>query len=317
MMHTNGGRRGVTFLESPEMRSKSPDKPSAQVITDEDQRIGDLCGEIKKAASSLADDCADCIGFLTDEQKELQHQIWPPTTCLSTFVAEPVSLEQLLLQKCLEERQRLQLAVKVASAVMQLHATEWLGESWTTKDIVFLRKPICLLDAENQQVSAFAPVLEMPMVHRLFGSTERLLLMPSDEEAAPTPTVVEHEKSLLCLGIFLVELWSEKPLEDFRTDPNITRDDDADFEIVKQRIGYLMTHPGEDYAHAVSYCIDGLARWRCKSKQRKITLDNEEFKNEVHINVVNRLKRNLEVVLALDSTLYASNLMPSCAYSGV
>jgi hypothetical protein len=142
---------------------------------------------------------------------------------------------------------------------------------------------------------AFEPVLGMSMVRRLFNSTEQLLLLPSGEETAPTPTIVEHEKSPLCLGIFLTELWYEKPLNDIRADSNIARCDDADYELIKQSIVKLMTDAGDDYGCAVLYCIDGLFRWRKKLKSTKVTLNNEEFKNEVHINVVSRLKRSLEV----------------------
>jgi len=262
-------------------------------VTNTLRRIKDLCIAIKEATASHTN-C--CIGFLEDQPKGLWHHIWPPTASPSSgYDLEPVSLKTLLFPKSIEQLDRLELGVKVASAVMQLHATEWLRESWGTNDIFFLQKSKSRLTKAGEITQIIEPELTMPFVRRMLGSSQELHPLQQSEQAPETSALMEYDKSLFSLGIVLIELWFEQPLEYLRIDQNQPSSENADYETVRQRMGYLFGDAGEDYGLAVSHCINGLKGRAVKGKPIKSCLDNDDFKNDVHENVVGLLQKNLEV----------------------
>ncbi|KAF8248393.1 hypothetical protein K440DRAFT_626275 [Wilcoxina mikolae CBS 423.85] len=283
-------RKAVSFNEPAQHSQKKNQEAPLPKVPDTLRRIKDLCIAIKEA-TALHTNC--CIGILEDQPKGLWHHIWPPAASpLSRYDPEPVSLDALLFPGSIEEINRLELGVKIALAVMQLHATEWLSESWGTKDIFFLQKNKSRRAKSGEIVTISEPELAMPFVRRMLGSSQEPCSLQKTEQA---PELMEYDKSLFALGIVLIELWFEKPLKDLRIDQNQSNGDDADFETAQQRIGYLFSHAGEDYGLAVSHCINGLKGRAVKGKPIKTFLDNEDFKNDVHENVICLLQRNLEV----------------------
>jgi len=92
-------------------------------------KIGDLCLAIRQATVQSANVSSNsCIGVLVDERERVLHRIWP-TAAESPYITEAVSLGTLLVPGLLEKGVRLKLGVQLASTVMQLHASEWLGEN--------------------------------------------------------------------------------------------------------------------------------------------------------------------------------------------
>lgn len=204
-------------------------------------------------------------------------------------------LDTLLIPGSIEQLDRLELGVKIASAMMQLHATEWLSETWGTKDIFFLHKPKRGRTTTGEIAQIIEPELGMPFVRRMLGSSPELYPLQHTEHTPEKPALMEFDKSLFSLGIVLMELWFEKPLKDLRIDQNQPSSENADYETAQQRIGYLFGEAGQNYGLAVSHCINGLKGRAVKGKPIKSFLDNDDFKNDVHENVVGLLQRNLEV----------------------
>ncbi|KAF8542789.1 hypothetical protein BDD12DRAFT_333870 [Trichophaea hybrida] len=286
---TKKPRKVVSFNEPTQHSQKKIQEEPFPKVPDTLRRIKDLCIAIKEA-TALHKNC--CIGILEDQPKGLWHHIWPPAASpLSRYDPEPVSLDALLFPGSIEEHNRLELGVKIASAVMQLHATEWLSESWGTKDIFFLQKNKSRRAKSGEIVTISEPELAMPFVRRMLGSSQE----PCSLQSEQAPELMEYDKSLFSLGIVLIELWFEKPIKGLQIDQSQSDGDDADFETAQQRIGYLFSHAGEDYGLAVSHCINGLRGRAVKGKPIKTFLDNEDFKNDVHENVICLLQRNLEV----------------------
>jgi hypothetical protein len=287
------GKKSVSFegLLQLENSQVAVQRPSLAEAAEKLQRVTEICTAVKKAASCSA----DCLGFVADDEKGFWHRIWPTKKVPSRFfLPEPISLEALLFPGSIEDRDRLELGVKLASAVMQLHTTHWLKESWGIKDIFFLqKKPKKQKTLTGTIVETSEPNLEMPFVR---GAEQQVVHpLEQSDETPGTPALMEYDKSLFSLGIVLIELYFERPLQDLRADRNQCQGEDADFHTAQQHIGDLFRRAGPNYGLAVSYCINGGKLGAGLANASKHVLDDVNFKNAVHENVVCLLQKNLEV----------------------
>ncbi|KAF8246826.1 hypothetical protein K440DRAFT_644330 [Wilcoxina mikolae CBS 423.85] len=291
-------KRVVRFVEDEPPLIPRPigRKASLNTVPNTAERIEDLCSEIGKATATRSN---LSIGILVDASNKRWHRIWPPSPSILPYVSESVTLYELLRLGCLQKRDRLDLGVKLASVVMQLHGTPWLGESWSSNDIlsvqtVITRRTKSTGNLPCEYVQTYEPVIEYPFVRRTFGSEELVPL----EEITPLPkepaNIPEYDKSLFSLGIVLIELCiSQDPTVYI---PTMDHTDDA---TAQQRIGEFITYAGDYYGLAVSRCINGLDRPGGHGPPRasQNTLDNEVFKSNAHTSIVCLLEKNLEVHL--------------------
>lgn len=239
--------------------------------------------------------------MLVDEWNSLWHRIWPPTPRLppSAYLPETVSLETLLILRCLEKKDRLELGVQLASAVMQLHKSEWLCEAWGKKDIFFLQKSNYRLKTANDRWVP-APVVDKPFVRRMFPTPQDSLTGDGCSASAATE-LISYDKSLFSLGIVLVELWFGQCIENLRGPRSSAFDESADYETAQDYIGKVFTTAGEAYGLAVSRCLGTM---QCSTK----SLEDITFKNKAHSEIVCLLEKNFEV-FQFESTLYISNIL--------
>ena len=123
----------------------------------------------------------------------------------STF--ELVTLEQVLLKKLCHEPsrlewnviQRMNLSLNLASSLLQLCSTPWLSEPWTKRTICFRRR------LRPTPASGVAFVFEPDRPFLVHSFSERPIACPTNE--------LEPRYQLLNLGILLLELGHEKPIE--------------------------------------------------------------------------------------------------------
>ena len=162
--------------------------------------------------------------------------------------------------------ERLELAVRLASSVLQFHTSGWLRERWGKKDIYLV------------QPDPSKPSLGTPIVHHNFTSE------PSPKKL----TIVCSDLSLFSLGIVLIELWFWKCVESFKDDEcqegNL---DTAKFMKASEQIAKLYEEAGVKYADSVRRCIHGL-------DHKESRLENNEFKSEVYLKVLRPLEKHLE-----------------------
>ncbi len=116
-------------------------------------------------------------------------------------------------------RDRTRLAVVIASSVLQLHETPWLGSSLSTKDIVFLT------EADTKDPLRIRIDTKRPFIVKQFPSqhtSKDLPLQLANVTAQKTSNsaLANSEETLLRLGILLLELCFGEALEDqpFRKD---------------------------------------------------------------------------------------------------
>jgi hypothetical protein len=187
-------------------------------------------------------------------------------------------------------RDRLRLAVQLASGVMQLHATGWLDESWGKRDIrFFLRDDLQRRAADGNWYHVH--VADKPFLRRNFGQA---LLGTSSQSATPAAIgspLVQYDRSLFSLGIVLVELWFGKRLEDLPEYPQAlesdsgSNKDNLEYQTANQLLDTINCQEGPIYSTAVRRCIRGLD---CHAT----SLEQDELKNQAHAEVVSELERH-------------------------
>jgi len=249
------------------------------------------------------------MGILGDECNGW-HRIWPLSTPTYSHFRNVVTLDRLLQPGLIPQRARLELGVQLATAVVLLHRSEWLSENWGKRDICFPQKASLRYGEGGKRIPHQEPVMDQPFVRGNFEAAQSLqtaVLHSSHQNASQpftTSALVPVEQSLFSLGIVLVELWFEHPIEELRiqhpqtSDFEITDSDNVDYQTAKQLIGELLTSAGLEYGLAVSHCIDGLNSSQGLNSginSESKSLNDCEYKDAVHTTVICRLEKNLKV----------------------
>ncbi|KAF4438718.1 hypothetical protein F53441_12734 [Fusarium austroafricanum] len=169
-----------------------------------DKQIRDLCKELKQPSCGPDD---HCIGFiLQDEHKHFIHLPKRPLT-----VQKPrntITLHHLLSKNGQlstkytfgsEVVDRYELALLLASSLLQLHATSWLGDWWSTEDILILPR------------SSRMTFRNCTFVMQTFPST--VVVRGSEYNHASTRQMVIRNEAIFRLGATLVELSTVATLE--------------------------------------------------------------------------------------------------------
>lgn len=167
---------------------------------------------------SLADvvDLCDLIHQVSLEQKLLQLYLFQQAKMLyrQTRVSSGegmrsdrlVTLAQLLAdtsgdsRKRIPLRDRMMLALNLASNVLQLHTTAWLNESWSRSNIFFLGK------AGTVPLHGSSSAAD-------FDTTKPFIMQNFRRGRSPAPAPPTPKRALQELAIVLLELWHEISLE--------------------------------------------------------------------------------------------------------
>lgn len=117
-------------------------RPTAQPCA----RVENICPRVQEYTNQTA-----CVGFQLDiHSSEKTARICQPTEeDLIVPTTDSVDLRTILSpnlgnqisSKRLSRNDRMSLAKIMVSSVRQLHTTDWLMETWSEKDIVFIRDP--------------------------------------------------------------------------------------------------------------------------------------------------------------------------------
>ena len=209
-----------------------------------------------------------CVGILVSNNSK--HKVWVSGAPLKS--ASVVPLAELLSLPEPSRKERLKLAVKLASSVLQLHTTQWLQEGWGKHDIYFVQ-------GDSSQTGS--PSLETPVVCQAFSSDS------SVPAASIESRFIHHNRnpSLFSLGIVLIELLFWKSVESLQAEE--LGSDKASEYIAPSLIDKVYRDACDNYGDSVRRCINGL-------DHKEIKLENEGFKNEVYLKVLRPLEKDLE-----------------------
>jgi len=219
------------------------------------KQISHLCATLQLVCEGMG-----CLGALTDQRKKRYaiHAVRRHPRALAS--QDIVSLKDLLstpapktalaspaLKVHHTKQERLQLALILASTMLQLHTTPWLNERWGKSDIRFLRQP----------GGSRAPLIEQPYISKSFRSSKALHSTCAVSNKSPSASVIRN-KSVFDLGVLLIELYYNKSLEQMQTPEDL--DDNGKVNAytslvtANRLIPEVYAEAGVRYGHAVRRC---------------------------------------------------------------
>ena len=227
------------------------------------------------------------IGFLTDESVgQHRHNVYFLGEKVRQGV-DPKSLEYFLQMRQrssgfkLSRRDRLYIAVVLASSVLQLDGTLWLKTQWRSGDILFL--PL-----EDRKASAPGVDFAHPYVSWKVSPKDANTALTADSSR----TTVAHRipcEVLFVLGITLTELCFGQTIHHMR-DPGDVDETEVmtNFNTACRLIDDVYGESGIRYGDVVRKCL------KCPPDVRDASLDNEEFQEAVFESIVTPLRQDFE-----------------------
>ena len=180
----------------------------------------------------------------------------------------------------LSQRDRLYLALTLASSVLQLDGTRWLPKQWGSDQVFILLKP---------QPHTAGPTLDR--LHPYLSSdTLKELAVPDAEMTSATTRYAPRNKILLSLGIVLTELCLGKLLEDMKIRGDSVNDiDEASKQLTtaRRQLCHVYGKAGQNYGDVVQRCLE------CPFDVREAKIENEEFEKVVFYEIVTPLSVDL------------------------
>ncbi|KAH7330211.1 hypothetical protein BKA65DRAFT_480368 [Rhexocercosporidium sp. MPI-PUGE-AT-0058] len=222
-------------------------------------RITNLCTTI---ANCSADHSYGCL------KGEHQQYIVHPLCKANDQPQKCVTLESLLSKSSpisLSRRQRLQIALILASSHVQLHPTPWLKSKWSKKDILFLH------DAQDPSKIC----TDQPYISRSLSKA-----IKQTQENATSPSMNDSyafQDSIRNLGIMLLELCFGAAIEDHKMRQNMPPVDEQWLQVINYDTATkwardVVEEAGPEFHDAVTWCLhhtpesvgaDGLEdKWR-------------------------------------------------------
>lgn len=268
-------RKGVRFKEQAQTAvTKALDQQPDLVV------IQDLCRAIQKLQQPQR---AMCLGFLRDEATRQRHGIFPVKMPLTDRASwSVVSLNSVMAQTTNLRRRftrgdKLRLAVILASSVLQLYHTPWLGETWGKDDIVFIQR--------NE-----GPLYEHPFISRRFAAGAS---PPTSPNFNIDSLLLLHRwirnPTLFALGVLLIELCLGKPISELQGphESNSEFNLNSTWIAADRLVEVVYLEGGTRYGDAVRHCI------RCDFDQQETSLEDERFQDAVYNGVVGLLEDDL------------------------
>jgi hypothetical protein len=239
--------------------------------------LHDLCAAL---ASSQTSRC--CIGFVEDaDATHYIHEVVPsiytagapqPQLSLRSLISGTQSTVPASLDLSATDRHKYELAVTLATSVLQLNKTPWLKDRWSSDDVLFLPPPGEINPARCAYISRPFASASLPRANTIPLSNR--------------PTV--RNEALFALGVSLMELSLGKPLEHFveagDLDTNGERTILTDFIVAQRLLAKVSQKEGNRYTDAVNRCLYGLF------DGLEPDLTNEKFRQGFYQGVVVELR---------------------------
>ncbi|KAI4141991.1 MAG: hypothetical protein LQ341_003349 [Variospora aurantia] len=265
-------RRGVRFAPQIDLGLSKP--PQEVSPTERNWKcIEDICSAIQAPNKDQTE-----IGILVDETPEpRQHKLYRANSVLGSQTLTK-SLEDLLKSsrdlgdECLSRKSRLQIAVTVASSVLQLSGTSWLKASWNSCDIFFHGQP-------SVSEHLYPYLSWQPCCCDVLPPVEQLRL----------DNHMIRSEALLALGLTLVELCFGRTLAQMRKPEDIHTNETATRLRTATRLHYrVYSEMGIPYGNVVRRCLFQTF------DVRELSLDIEEVQQKVLDDVVTPLVEDLK-----------------------
>ncbi|MCJ1435863.1 hypothetical protein MMC27_005239 [Xylographa pallens] len=267
---TSNSRR-VTFAAAPNVTNV----PEPRGV--HSQEIRNLCAAMQNIPRE-----EHFLGFLLDQNRQ-RHEIYAlPKAQTTSDTGETVTLDNLLTSQSqpwtpdtngpaprLTRRERMSLAATLASSVIELFNTPWLGGDWNKKHIAFLK------------ASEGCP---RPII------VDQPYISPSQDRTTNAQPPASMTSAIFCLGVMLLELWFGEGLEDqpFRSKyfgPDGCPNDFTDFSTAAVWHRQIAEDAGTQLAEVIRSCIF------CNYRPHASGSAESELRETMYAEVVQPLER--------------------------
>jgi hypothetical protein len=257
------------------VRFASKAQKAVQAALDQTQSrrpVHSLCAAISTLQKPQRDVCLSLLATEYTKQK-YDVLIYPSKTAPADTEAWKISsLRSVLFDPAFARRNRLHLAVTLASSVLQLHETPWLNDNWGKDDILFIKR-------------AGKTIYEHPFVSQRFDPTRQ----SSTRTTPSSMSRIIRNQTLYALGISLIELWYGKPLSIlYQAEDQAETDQMTEWNTADRLVEELYNEAGGKYSDAVRRCI------RCDFDRRASSLQDAAFQRAVYQGVVAQLKETFD-----------------------
>ncbi|KFY43828.1 hypothetical protein V494_01792 [Pseudogymnoascus sp. VKM F-4513 (FW-928)] len=220
------------------------------------------------------------------------------TTDASQELSKPLCLNMLLsksvdpgrLRQKLSDKERLKIALTLASTVLQLYDSPWIDTVWSGQDIQFLSSK----GADNDEAPFIGPFVSTSFRGPASSSGSRQLPPTSPSLA----DVLIPSKVLFALAVMLVELCLDKTLVEMR---QVSGEEDGtrrttlldDYETAHKQLNAVYQKSGSNYGDVVQRCLK--CEFNITPKQKRLGF--EDFRHLVYEGVVAPLEENYKKYL--------------------
>lgn len=280
------GRRSVRFADRT-LFSTAASRRSPFNLSKGRGSVG-LCGELRLDRNPGYD-----LGFLEDDTvgKYQHHLTFLDRVESRTWIGSLGDLlkspEPLGSERHLSRKDRLYLALTLASSVLQLDETPWLPKYWRGTSIFVLHGSQA--GSQSRAVDRLHPYVSCRISGNLAEANT-----PANPGAAMYGT---RSEILLSLGFMLIELCLVKRLEDLEIPEDSENNADVTlrrFRTATRLLPDVDSEAGTVYLDVVHRCL------YCRFDPRDTNIENSEFQKEVFNNVVVPLNRNLRIHCGLN-----------------
>lgn len=210
----------------------------------------DFCDQLRKFINQSQPN-GNAVGFL-DSSGESKHLVYIDskfqivTQGLKTsWSSSLTTLQDAFAQSNMgfTMAQRISLARQLAKALLQFNTTPWLGNSWDSREVLI--QAVANAEEENFDSRAFITA-KMNGPHDPFARVE-----------LPPNSIVIRNRLIFSLGVILLELAFQKPLQELTTEQDRDRShpEYTDYVTADRLSRQVSLHMGFTYAEVTRKCI--------------------------------------------------------------
>ena len=266
-------------------RSNSNENSSHQVALSDLRTIPNLCYHLENQPPGPV----HYLGFLQKSKTfklfvcnpfDQSHQVSTTKSLEDALVAAKASEEGIPLSE------KLNLAKTLALAVLQFHSTPWLKREWQSQDVVFFG----IQDFATDPLQM--PYLKSRVQTQRNTTDQRAMISATGNECSNVTHLRSpvRNQTLYSLGVMLIELAYDSPLEDLKR-PEDDQGDPHTMYWAATRLGdRVWRELGPKYADAVKICLHGAFGASSELEEMKV---QKAFFDEV----VQKLEKCAEAVV--------------------
>ncbi len=245
--------------------------------------IVDLCTQLKQVCS-----VPKIIGYLVDDSdQQHRHDVYLINDNVYSST-DSTSLQDLLKLShkrasgyYLSRKDRLHIAVVLASSVLQLDGTSWLKKQWRSGDIFFVQTQNASSNVQN--IDLANPYLSTKISS---GCSETSSI--SNTPVTITTHLIRSEV-LFALGLTLIELCFGQTLAEMQIPKDVNSIEAfTSYQTATRLLDYVYDESGNRYGDVVRRCL------QCPFDVRDASLDNEEFQQAVFESIVTPLAEDMQ-----------------------